>query len=117
MNEQPQPSIWQRSSLARVSRWLFSWRGVRRILIVLAWIVTAIALLYGFENWRGWRAWNKTRQQLEARGEILDFKALIPEGVPPEQNFAATPFVESWFVKGADREQVWADQFSQVSGK
>jgi hypothetical protein len=117
MTEQPQPSIWQRSSVVRLFRWLFSWRGVRRILIVLAWTVTAIALLYGFENWRGWRAWNKTRHQLEARGEVLDLKAFIPEPVSPEQNFAATPFVESWFVKGVNSQELWSDQWDRVSGK
>ena len=119
MNEPTQPSIWQRSPLARCSRWLFSWRGIRRILIVLAWTATIIALLYGFENWRGRRAWDKARHQMEARGELLDFKAFIPERIAPEQNFAATPFVESWFVKGTytNNDQRWGDNYTTVRGK
>src|SRR5256885_8038373 len=91
MSDQVQPSIWERSTLARFFRWLFSWRAIRSILIVLAWIATIIALLYGEENWRGRRAWNKYRRELEARGEQLDYKAFIPPAVPDEQNFAATP--------------------------
>ena len=87
------------------------------MLIVLAWTATIIALLYGFENWRGRRAWNKARHQMEARGELLDFKAFIPERIVPEQNFAATPFVESWFVRGVNGEQLWNDEFGRASGK
>jgi hypothetical protein len=87
------------------------------MLIVLAWTATFIALLYGFENWRGARAWNKARRQLEARGEILDFKALIPQTIPPEQNFAAMPFVQSWFPRATDPAKLWGDQFSRVSNK
>jgi hypothetical protein len=117
MDNQPRPSISQRSPFSRLFRWLFSWRGLRRMLIVLAWTATIIALLYGFENWRGARAWNKARRQLEARGEILDFKALIPQTIPPEQNFAATPFVQSWFPRANDSAKLWGDQFSRVSGK
>src|SRR2546421_5524573 len=98
MNDQPHPSISARSPLLRFVRWLFSRRGLRRILIVLAWTVTIFALFHGEENWRGRRAWNKYRQELEARGEELDLKSFIPKPVPDEQNFAATPFIQSWFV-------------------
>jgi hypothetical protein len=114
MSEQPQPSIWERSTLVRFFRWLFSWRVIRRILIVLAWTVTIIALLYGEENWRGRRAWTKYRKQLEARGEQLDFKAFIPKPIPDEQNFAATPLIQSWFPRNSLK---WEDNFSKVNEK
>jgi hypothetical protein len=117
MENQGQPSLWQRSPLGRFFRWLFSWRGLRRMLVVLAWTVTLVALLYGFENWRGARAWNKARRQLEARGEILDFKALIPQTIPPDQNFAATPFVQSWFPRSTEPARLWGDNFARVSNK
>src|SRR6059036_2777289 len=111
MTEQPQPSVWERSTLVRFFRWLFSWRGIRRILIVLAWTATIIALLYAEENWRGRRKWNKYRKSLEARGEQLDFKAFIPKPIPDEQNFAATPLIQSWFPRNS---QKWEDSFSKV---
>jgi hypothetical protein len=112
MNEQPPSSIWERSTIVRFFRWLFSWRTMRRCLIVLAWTVTIIALLYGEENWRGRRAWNKARRNLEARGEQLDFKAFIPKPIADEQNFAATPLIQSWFPKNP---QKWEDNYSKLS--
>src|SRR5713101_5527566 len=106
MTDQAQPSIWERSTLVRFSRWLFS----RRTLIVVAWTATIIALFYGEENWRGRRAWNKYRHELEARGEQLDLQAFIPKPVPDEQNFAATPFIESWFSqKTNEGARSWGD--------
>src|SRR6266705_5792263 len=112
MTDQAQPSIWERSTIARFFRWLFSWRGIRRTLIVLAWTATVIALLYGEENWRGGRTWTKYRQELEARGEQLDLKAFIPKPVADEQNFAATPFVQSWFAKNS--HSTLDDDFSRI---
>src|SRR5439155_8915209 len=103
------PPLLQRSPVMRFVRWLFSWRGLRRVLIVLAWTVTLIALLYGEENWRGRHAWNECRQELEAHGEQLDLKALIPKPVPDEQNFAATPFVQSWFERKMNPHERWPD--------
>src|SRR5216117_2712790 len=92
-------SVWRRSSLVRFFRWLGTGRVRRRILVLLVWGFTLLALLYGIENWRGHRAWVQYRNQLEARGEQLDLSAFIPKPVPDEQNFASTPFVQSWFVR------------------
>src|SRR5437870_5540819 len=78
--------------------WLFSWRCLRGMLIAAAWTATIVALFYGEENWRGRRAWNKYRRELEAHGQHLDLRSFIPNPVPDEQNFTATPFVRSWFV-------------------
>src|SRR5438045_683193 len=117
MADPVQPSIWERSTLLRFFRWLFTWRGIRSILIVLAWIATIIALIYGEENWRGRRAWNNYRHELEARGEQLDYKAFIPKPVPDEQNFAATPFVKAWFIRknwGDGDRELWGDDYARV---
>ena len=124
MNEQPK-SIWRRDILPRFSVFrfcqsLFSRRVLRRIIIVLVWTATLMALLYGEEHWRGRRAWNKFRQELESRGEQLDLKAFIPKTVPDEQNFAATPFIRSWFERTTNSEQQsvfidpWKDDFAQA---
>jgi hypothetical protein len=90
------PSVWERSTFVRLFRWLFSWRGIRRVLIVLAWMATIIGLWYGEENWRGRHAWNQYRESAEARGESFDFATYIPKPVPEAQNFAATPFLKSF---------------------
>src|SRR6266852_2328973 len=114
MTDQAQPSIWERSTIVRFFRWLFSWRVIRRTLIVLAWTATTIALFYGEENWRAWRAWNKYRHELEARGEQLDLKSFIPKPVPDEQNFAATPFFEAVFKQKENDDNLWGDIYSQA---
>jgi hypothetical protein len=115
MSDPASPSIFERSSIVRFFRWLFSWRVLRRCLIAVAWVVTIIALLYGEENWRGRRAWNKFRREAEARGEQIEWKASIPQPVPEEQNFAATPVIQSWFPRGQNGP--WTDEFTRVVGK
>lgn len=82
----------------RFSDWLLSPRIVRRELIVLAWILTGIALFYGEEDWRGRRGWTRYSESLKAEGNELDFKAYIPKPIPDADNFAANPEVQSWFV-------------------
>ncbi|PYJ61566.1 MAG: hypothetical protein DME24_06145 [Verrucomicrobia bacterium] len=79
--------------------WLFSWRTIRCCLFVLVCLFTLFALYYAEENWRGQRDWNTYRWELERRGEQLDYRAFIPQPVPDEENFAATPLVRSWFVR------------------
>jgi hypothetical protein len=116
MTEPTRPSIWHRSTLARLFCWLFSWRGLRRLLVVLAWTVTAIALVYAEENWRGRHAWNKYRKALETRGEQLDLKAFVPQPVPDDQNFAATPFFKSLFGHKTNSLK-WHDNYERFSSK
>jgi hypothetical protein len=116
MNTPNKSSMVERSTTVRFCRWLFSWRGLRRLLILLAWLTTLIALFHGEENWRGRRAWDKYRRELVARGEQLDFAALVPKPVPDEQNFAATPVIKSWFEAPhlEDLDQKWDDTYSRV---
>jgi hypothetical protein len=116
MNTPDKSSMLERSTTVRFCRWLFSWRGLRRLLILLAWLVTLIALFHGEETWRGRRAWNQYRRELEAQGAQLDFAALVPKPVPDEQNFAATPVIKSWFEKPSlrDLDKKWDDNYSRV---
>lgn len=109
-------------SFRRFSEWLFSWRIVRRTLIVLAWIVTLVALFYGEQDWRGRRGWENYSESLKAQGEELDFKAYVPKPVPDGDNFAATPEIQSWFVRTtndtrAEFSNHWtSDDFARASG-
>src|SRR5437867_3298519 len=97
--ESPTKTTPRRNFVVRFFSWLFTWRIARRLLIALAWIVTVAVLFYAEENWRGRRAWDEYRQTLEAKGEQLDLRQMIPKEVPDEQNFGATPIVKSWFDK------------------
>ena len=95
-------SLWQRTTTRRFLRWLFCWEAARRILTTIAVVVTLIAAFYAEEDFRGRHAWKRYRQQAHARGEELDWKALIPKPVPDDQNFAAIPLVKSWFVRSTN---------------
>ncbi|MBI5683957.1 MAG: hypothetical protein HZC54_02655 [Verrucomicrobia bacterium] len=67
------------------------WLG--RFLFALACVVTLFVLFHVEENWRGERAWNAYKRELEAKGVKLDWAAFIPPRVPDDQNFAMTPFL------------------------
>jgi hypothetical protein len=84
--------------------WLFSWRMAKRAIKALAVLLCLAAILYVEENWRGKRAWDGYRHELEAKGEHLDFDYFIPPPVPDEQNFALTPVVASCYSQVLDRE-------------
>ncbi len=63
------------------------WQLLRRGLIGLAALVTLIAIFYAEENWRGKRAWENCKRELEAKGAVLDWNKYIPPPVPDDQNF------------------------------
>ena len=86
---------------ARFFRRLFCWRVLRRSVFVLACVATLIGLFYAVEDWRGKRAWEKCRRELEAKGEVLDWNAYIPAPVPDDQNIYKAPKMTEWFVKGS----------------
>jgi hypothetical protein len=73
-----------------------------------------VALFYAEEDFRGWYSWNKYRHQLEAQGERLELKAFIPAPLDDEQNFAAIPFIKSWFDQPGG--ECWNDDYADVEG-
>ena len=76
-------------------------RRLTRLALASLMAVVGLALLVGFfyveENERGERAWNRYKQEQEARGDRLDPAVLIPPPVPDDQNFASTPFFAPLF--------------------
>jgi hypothetical protein len=77
------------------------WRIVRRILVGIAVLATLVALLYAEEDWRGKRAWENCKRELEAKGAVLDWNAYIPPPVPDDQNFFKAPKMTEWFQRDA----------------
>ncbi len=71
-------------------------KWLKRIAFVLAALVTLVALLFAEENYRGKRAWDVCKRELEAKGEKLDWQAFTPPAVPDDQNFAKAPAVVAW---------------------
>jgi hypothetical protein len=79
------------------------WRIVRRILIGFAILATLIAVLYAEEDWRGKRAWENCKRELEAKGAVLDWDKYIPPPLPDDQNFfTASTNIYLRFVKQQD---------------
>ncbi len=66
--------------------------------IIVAVIIALPVLFYSEENWRGKRAWEDCKRQMEAKGAVLDWSAYIPPFVPEDQNFFAAPNMARWFV-------------------
>jgi hypothetical protein len=78
-------------------RRMVCWRVLRRWLFAAACLATLTGLLYAVEDWRGKRAWEKCRRELEAKGAVLDWNAYIPAPVPDEQNIFKAPKMTEWF--------------------
>lgn len=107
----------RRSLVGRFSRWLFSWRTARRVLIALAVLSTLIALFYTEENWRGKRGWEKCKHDLEAKGEILDWSAYVPAPVPDEQNIIKAPKMAEWFVRDVRRGTTGGSSSNELTAR
>jgi hypothetical protein len=72
-------------------------KWLKRIIFGLVALVTFVALVIAFENWRGKRAWLKFKTEWESKGESFDVASVIPDKVPDDQNFAMTPFLQPLF--------------------
>jgi len=115
MTSEPSPTTaWQRTTTYRVLRWATNRRTLVRAALIVAWAGTFLALAYGIANWRGRRAWEVERRRLEARGIPVDFTQVIPKPVPDERNFAATPFIRSWFDRTNYSADFWKDDYERA---
>jgi hypothetical protein len=113
--------MWFDSTTRRFLRWLFSKRTLSRFAFALAAFVTLVALFYAVENWRGRRAWNTYKQQMDAQGQNLDWTAIIPPKIADENNFAATPFLRlisrPWPEVEGELKKVWPTNFNAASAR
>jgi len=63
-------------------------------LISLVTLAILLVLLILEENWRGKRAWEQCKRDLEAKGEHLDIAELAPPPIPDDQNFVMIPLLK-----------------------
>jgi hypothetical protein len=77
----------------RVGRWAAP-------LFVVCAILLALATFYLEENWRGNVVWKRTKKDLEAKGEILDWNHYLPTPPPDERNMMKVPGIAETFIKG-----------------
>ena len=76
--------------------------AVRWSAIVFGGLLILTVLFYAEENWRGKRAWEDCKGELEAKGTVLDWDKFIPPPVQDEQNFFKAPKMTEWFVRSTD---------------
>jgi hypothetical protein len=72
-------------------------RYIRTIFLALSVLTLLVIVFYAEENWRGKRAWEKYKHELEAKGEHLDWEYFIPPPVPDGENFFKAPQMKEWF--------------------
>jgi len=95
---------------SRLRRWL------KRGAFTLALLITLIAAVVVFENWRGHRAWQKYRAEQEAKGEVFDWRKLLPAPVPDDQNFIKTPFLAPLTERDIEAQQRLSSTFLWQAG-
>lgn len=95
---------------------LFRREMIQRYLFGLACLATLIAGIYAVENWRGKRAWESCRKELEAKGAVLDWSAYIPPAIPDEQNIYKAPMMTEWFMRQPDRKVTTKIFFNRLPG-
>ena len=74
-------------TLRRIARFFWSWGFLKFVLFA----ATLVVLLYAEEDWRGARAWARTKAYWEAKGETFDYNKFIPPPAPDNENLAALP--------------------------
>ncbi len=76
-------------------------RRPRAYWAVLAFGALIILLVIGYavENWRGRRAWEQCKRELEGNGAVLDWSAYVPPTVAPHENLFDAPNIKNWFVR------------------
>src|SRR5439155_3128296 len=107
-------SIWQRSTTVRFLRWVFSQHVLRlgfRLFLVGA---VVLVLYYGEEDWRGSRAWRLYLSRSGITPSQLDLQTYVPKPVSDDENFAAIPLIQSWFVVGSRTGMFDCDHFSKA---
>lgn len=91
-------------------RWSCSRRNFGRLLIGMAISATVLAIFYQEEDWRGKRAWEQCKAELEAGGLVMDWDKYIPPPVPDDQNFymASTNILSRFKKPQTDAEMAMA---------
>ena len=92
------------------------WRSLRRLdpigdwlLIIIVALKLSLLCFLLEESWRGSRAWDHYRHELEAKGESFDWQAQIPPPVPDAQNFFKAPKMAEWFIKPSGNSVIITD--------
>ncbi len=84
----------------KASKWQKILGSVWRVAFYGLWgLPVLLVAVYQVENWRGKRAWEKSKAELMAKGAHLDWEYYRLKPVPDEQNIMKAPIMETWFLK------------------
>jgi len=70
-----------------VGRWSCNRHNFGRLLVGTAVFATLAAIFYLEEDWRGKRAWEQCKAELEASGLEMNWNKYLPPPIPDDQNF------------------------------
>lgn len=70
---------------------LWKYRIIRIFVWLTGSLVTVYVLACAWINYAGGRKWQAAQELMKREGEKLEFRALMPDPVPEEKNFCATP--------------------------
>ena len=93
MNAENKPTL-----ITRMLKWIFRWRTLRHLLVLMVSLITLTALVLTIERWRGRKAWAKFTKEMEQKGESLDLKNFIPKKPEDSENLASLPILQSLFL-------------------
>ena len=78
----------------KVKPWVF-W-----VVLLSPILAAGLTILYlREENERGEREWVRCQQNLQAKGQSINWNEYVPPPIPADQNFFAAPKMQTWFVK------------------
>jgi|TARA_B100000959_G_scaffold149795_1_gene157146 hypothetical protein len=66
-------------------------------------------MLYAGENLRGKPSWENFKKEWEAKGEVFDYKQIVPKAVPSEKNFAHIPLLKPL------HQYQWSEDLSEAT--
>ena len=107
-NSSPIKRFFRRFS--RVTEQVAGWTLIGLVGLKLAFLFFCIE-----ESWRGPRVWENYKHELEAKGELFDWDAMIPPQVPDSQNFFSAPMMSKWFIKQSGKTAPEDDLYKRMN--
>ena len=72
-------------------------------------IIGLMILIYSIEDLRGRMAWKNFKKEWEAKGEVFDYKQIVPKEIPSEKNFAHTALLKPL------HQYKWSEDLSEAT--
>ncbi|PXA05223.1 hypothetical protein DDZ13_04480 [Coraliomargarita sinensis] len=81
-------------------------------MIIAIALAALLFIFHSIENSRGLREWERVKNEIEAKGVRLEWKDYIPNPVPDEENFTATPIIAHFqYDSSSPHHTPWQDDW------